>query len=179
MKAISKQKKSKSSIKKNVCLVLPEGYESETKKLLDFIIQFSKKNKDIKFIFRLHPILNFNEIKKIKPEYNKLPHNIIFSEQKLDFDIKRSSFVLYRGTTAVIQAVSQGLCPIYLASDDEMNIDPLYSVLNKKNNINNEDDLKLIIKKYNKNRKLGVKLMRFCKLFYKDLNYKVLKKYIY
>ena len=96
------------------CLVIPEGYESEAVKLFDFALRYSGLNKNFKFIFRLHPALNFNNIKKIKPELNQSKNNIILSNKSLEYDLERSSFVLYRGSTAVIQAVLADLSPIFI-----------------------------------------------------------------
>ena len=47
------------------------------------------------------------------------PDNILLSDQKLDDDLLRSQWLLYRGSSVVIQAVVAGLKPIYLHRADE------------------------------------------------------------
>ena len=37
-----------------------------------------------------------------------------------------STYVLYRGSTVAISAISEGLIPIYVDNGDEQDLDPLY-----------------------------------------------------
>ena len=44
------------NFKKNICLVIPEGFYSSTFDLMKFCIDYSNKNSNIdNFIFRIHP----------------------------------------------------------------------------------------------------------------------------
>ncbi len=52
----------------------------------------------------------------------------MLSQATLEEDIARCRWALYRGTTAVVQAVVAGLCPIYLQLPGEMTIDLLYEL---------------------------------------------------
>lgn len=112
-----------------VCLVLPEGYMSECQHLFDFSLACAKKLPEIRFIWRLHPSVSYEALAKKNPKLmQSLPENIELSTSTLEEDTKRSRWVLYRGTTAVVQAVISGLRPLYLQLPGEMPIDPLYEL---------------------------------------------------
>ncbi len=134
--------KIKSGIKdKKICLVIPEGIRSEVLKMLELIINASKIKHNIKFIFRLHPIINLENIlssNKNKESYSK---NIFFSNKSFEDDLKKSSYVLYRGSTAVIAAVQAGLYPIYFHKKNEIRIDPLIEIAKSRKEIENETQL--------------------------------------
>lgn len=112
----------------NVCLVLPEGDIKECNILFEFSIECANELPDVKFIWRLHPLVTFNTLVKLNEKLRNLPNNIIFSKNTLADDIAKCNIALYRGTTAIVQAVGNGLKPIYLALHDEMTIDPLYEI---------------------------------------------------
>ncbi len=111
-----------------VCLVLPEGIPSECHLMFEFSILCAMANPEIQFIWRLHPLVTFESLKAKNPKLRNYPGNIILSKATLGEDIARSHWVLYRGTTAIVQAVVAGLRPIYLQSPDELTIDPLYEL---------------------------------------------------
>ena len=112
--------------KRQKCLVLPEGIVDECEKLFTISIECAVLLPNIKFIWRLHPLLNFNDILGGKLAKNKLPPNIEISSQDLFDDINESSWVLYRGTTTIFKAISAGLRPIYFKADEQMTLDPLH-----------------------------------------------------
>jgi len=114
--------------KDSVCLVLPEGIPSECQHLFIFSIACSKAFPDIKFIWRLHPIVAFQKLCRENPQYKNLPNNVSISSAPLRRDFARSNIVLYRGSTAAVQAVAAGLRPIYLQVKNEMRIDPMHEV---------------------------------------------------
>ena len=76
----------------------------------------------------MHPILPFESLKSQNGNFKNLPENITISGKTIEEDIARSRWALYRGSTAIIQAVVAGLRPVYLAIPDELTIDPLYEV---------------------------------------------------
>jgi hypothetical protein len=127
---------------KKTCLVVPEPFKSETEILFDFSISCAEKYPDIVFIWRLHPITNFDNLIKNSPHFSKLTDNIIFSEETLEFDTLRSSFVMYRGSTAVIKAISNGVIPLYIQQRNELSIDPIHNYKKTKSVIINEIELK-------------------------------------
>ncbi len=112
----------------SVCLVLPEGIATECHLLFDFSLECAKRTPEIKFIWRLHPIINFESLIAQNPKLGSLPSNIYLSTTTLNKDIDQSRWVLYRGTTTVSATVMAGLRPIYLQLPGEMTIDPLYEL---------------------------------------------------
>ena len=74
-----------------------------------------------------------------------MPSNIILSNRTIKDDINSSNLVLYRGSTAVINAVIAGLRPIYLNLTGEMTIDPLHQFDKFKTNVSKPLDLINII----------------------------------
>ena len=133
------------SIKKNTvkcCLVVPEGIFSECLLLFKFSLEYAIQHQNQKFIWRLHPILNFDILQKKNSFFKKLPDNIDISERSLDDDIKKCNSVLYRGSTSVLRAISGGLSPIYYKkSTDELSVDPIYNILDGKFIVCNTLDL--------------------------------------
>lgn len=110
------------------CLVLPEGDVSECNILFEFSIRCAKALPHARFVWRLHPLLSHEQLAVENPLLRNLPTNIVLSKETLEFDLARCTSALYRGTTAIIQAVLVGLRPLYLARQGEMTIDPLYEV---------------------------------------------------
>lgn len=110
------------------CLVLPEGFQSECQILFEFSLECAKTLPEINFIWRLHPSVTYEVLAAANPKLRNLPKNVVLSQGTLDEDILNSAWTLYRGTTAVVQAVAAGLRPIYLQLAGEMTIDPLYEL---------------------------------------------------
>ena len=90
------------------------------------------------FIWRLHPLLEFKQI--LDKFFNKLPENIILSVDSIENDIERSSYVIYRGSSAIIRSTSYGLKPFYVSLGEELTVDPLYKLGPERNIVENEDD---------------------------------------
>lgn len=109
-------------------LVLPEGLVSECYLLFEFSLACAQAFPEIQFIWRLHPVVAFKSLLAQNPKLRNLPRNIVLSQLTLEEDIARCRYALYRGTTAIVQAVMAGLRPIYLQLPDEMTIDPLYDL---------------------------------------------------
>jgi hypothetical protein len=110
------------------CLVIPEGVESECNLLFEFSLACAQASPDIQFIWRLHPLVTFKSLLARNSKLRHLPENIVLSKATLEDDIVRCNWALYRGTTAIVQAVVAGLRPIYLQLPGEMTIDPLYEI---------------------------------------------------
>lgn len=141
-RAITKKLKIKNKFNyKNInILVLPEGTIEECLILFEHSYKCAETLPDIKFIWRLHPIMNFNQLNSKILNFNLLPNNIKLSNSTLNEDIIESNFVLYRGTTAVINCVMNGLRPIYLIDNDNFNIDPLHEINEHKHIVKNISD---------------------------------------
>ena len=158
---------------KNI-LVLPEGFLSETKLLVDFIISLSKKNKQYKFIIRLHPLVDRNYIEKKIYNYK----NIILSKNKiLNKDIKISSYVFYRGTSAVFDCIFKNVHPIYIDNKDGISIDPLFFI--KKRSILKIDKVETNLDVFLKNetrKEKSKKIYEQANKFFSSIDYSSLEK---
>tara|TARA_B100000959_G_scaffold202148_1_gene211552 strand:+ start:17 stop:442 length:426 start_codon:yes stop_codon:yes gene_type:complete len=101
----------------------------------------------VKFIWRLHPLISFRDLTRKNNKLQRLPENIILSNSSIEKDIECSQFSIYRGSTAIITALSSGIQPIYLSLQDEMTIDPLFELDNKWRKIvmTSEEVQKLIV----------------------------------
>lgn len=122
------------------CLVIPEGFDFECMSLFRFSLLCAKLRPDIKYIWRLHPSLSFEKLRKCNSEFKNLPGNIVLSSDTIENDIAQCSWALYRGTTAIYKAISAGLRPIYLSLSPEMTIDPLYKMTDWRMIIDSPDD---------------------------------------
>jgi hypothetical protein len=110
------------------CLVLPEGIVEECRILFTFSLSCARACPEVRFIWRLHPIMSFDKLVRRVPVLGNLPSNIEISAQTFEEDIARSSWALYRGSTAVVTAAANGVTPIYLEQPGELSIDPLFEI---------------------------------------------------
>jgi len=161
---------------KQCCLVVPEGYVSECLILFKFSLSYAEQYPKQKFIWRLHPLLNFERLTKYSVVFKKIPDNIYLSEDDMDEDIQKCDSVLYRGSTAVVNAINSGLKPIYYQqSSDELNIDPIYTHKEGKSIVHNQEELGLAL-----DRDIDVKtkqsLQNFAQGFYTPLDVGALLK---
>ena len=156
------------------CLVIPEGFVSECSILFKLSLDYAKQYPNQQFIWRLHPLLNFDDIRKHGVPVNSLPSNIHLSKDSLDNDIKKCNSALYSGSTAIVNAISAGLKPIYYKqSTDELSIDPIYQQQQVKDIISNKNELHLVL-----NKKIDIKtkkiLQDFAQNFYTPLDVNIL-----
>ena len=162
----------------NCCLVVPQGTIKECICLFKFSLTYAMQHKEQKFIWRLHPLMSFNKLKKYSSIFKNLPKNIYLSEGNFNEDINKCDCVLYRGTTAVINAINAGLRPIYYKKNiDELTIDPLYQMEVGKDIVLSQGELKISL---NKHADMQTKrsLQDFAKNFYTPINYKLLKSFM-
>jgi len=138
---------------------------------------YSKKFKNMKFIWRLHPIITFEFLFRKKLIPNLIPKNIILSNNSLEEDIYKCKWALYRGTTAIFTAVANGVYPIYYNYNDTISTDPLYEVENR-SSIKNINDLNNIFK--NERNFLQIeklnKSAEYCNKSFEKYNLKTLKE---
>lgn len=127
------------------CLVLPEGIVSECLRLMRFSLRSARSNPGIRFLWRLHPVLDYDHLLGIEPDFGALPDNIEVSERSLDNDIILSQWALYRGTTAVFKAVAGGLRPIYYGAKEELTIDPLFELRGWRKVVGDLDEFNSVI----------------------------------
>jgi hypothetical protein len=134
--------------KTQCCLVVPQAEVAECMTLFEFSLTYAKQHQENKFIWRLHPLMSFDNLKKHSAIFNNLPDNIYLSECGLDEDIQKCDSVLYRGSTAVVKAINLGLKPIYFQqSTDELSIDSIYQLQQGKEVVHNQKELNLALNK--------------------------------
>lgn len=162
--------------KNQCCLVIPEVFVRECLSLFDLSIDYAKKNLNQKFIWRLHPGMSLDKLKSQSSILKNFPNNIHLSVGSLDDDIQRCDSVLYRGSSAVVNAINAGLKPIYYQqSSDELSIDPIYTHKKGKSIVHNQEELGLAL-----DRDIDVKTMHslhdFAQDFYTPLDVNALLK---
>lgn len=132
----------------NGCLVAPEGLINECITLFVFGIETAKQMPDMDFVFRTHPSMKFSDLQAKDTRLQQLPRNIIISSHKnIDDDFSRCSWLLYRSSSVALFAILSGLRPVYLQLEDELSIDPLYTLDSWRLNVNRPEELISIIYK--------------------------------
>ena len=112
---------------------MPVGIYAECATLFNFTYKCALINKNIEYIWRLHPVIKINILRKmIKFDLNNLPKNIILSNNTLDKDAKKSDCVLYRSSTSAIQVLQYGCVPIYLEQEKQLRFDVVQDFKQKK-----------------------------------------------
>lgn len=165
------------------CVVVPEGIVSECNTLFAFAQECALALPHINFIWRLHPIISFKSLFKRNRRLNKRPPNVELSDKSLEEDITRCRWALYRGTTAVVQAVMGGLTPIYLQIRDEMTIDPLYEIGKGKFVVQTSAEFVAVVGTFaetssNTHHQERAELVDYCSKFYVPMDFRVLEKII-
>jgi hypothetical protein len=116
--------------------------EEECARLFDFSLDCALALPEQQFIWRLHPLMNWDELQARHARWRTLPANVNLSAASLAQDFAASRMVLYRGTTAVMGAVVAGLLPVYLSGRDEMTIDPLWSLKEGRHTVASVDEFR-------------------------------------
>jgi hypothetical protein len=148
------------------CLVLPEGIVEECRILFTFSLSCARACPEVRFIWRLHPIMSFDKLVRRVPVLGSLPSNIEISAQTFEEDIARSSWALYRGSTAVVTAAANGVTPIYLEQPGELSIDPLFEISGHHPTVGNVEQFILALESANRDSEL----VAYCRTFYGPLN---------
>ena len=161
-------------------MVTAEGIYSENYILLEFVINNLEFIRDVDFIVRFHPVVDRNKILnffKGHKNYKK----VTFSKNLNIFDdFKKSDFILYRGSSACVEATLNAVIPIYL-NDDIENIDPIFQI--NKLQVNNYKNFNEIIKKFQNKKKVTTNLrylsnlQSYCKDYYSEFPNKNLKNF--
>lgn len=129
-----------------VCLVIPEGIESECEILFRYSLNCAKAFPDVEFIWRLHPIINFSDLRKRYSFLSNLPKNITLSHVDLAVDASRARWALYRGSMAVIESSLKGAGPIFLKkSDSDFMLDPLEDLVGQRAVVSTEADFGAVL----------------------------------
>ena len=131
-------------------LVLPEGVESESIYLFDLALACAIHLPNVRFIFRMHPVLPFEKVAPLLTGYPPKTGNIEVSDRtNIEEDFERTGYVLYRGSSTVMYAIIAGLKPYYLKRENEINFDPIFELTVWRENIRSSEEL---IQRYRKDR---------------------------
>jgi hypothetical protein len=151
------------------CIVLPEGIVEECKILYSFALLCAEISPSTEFIFRLHPSVTFEELRYTSTSIFKSAPNISISTKSLSEDLINCDYALYRGSSAIAFAVSNGLIPIYLSRPNELMIDPLFEIDCER--ISTPEEFFDVIN-YAKLRKLANQktIIDYCKNIYSSIN---------
>lgn len=159
---------------KRACIVLPEGVDSECRLLFGYSLACAQVMPEIEFIWRLHPNMSYEILKKQNPAFRELPSNIVLSQQSLSDDIARSHWGLYRGSTAIVQAAVSGVRPVYLNTPGEISIDTLYEIKTWRAEVTEVADLRALIDADDANSETADRVQDYCEHMFTPLNVRVL-----
>ena len=125
------------------CLVIPDGTMEEFLLIFNFVLKAALMLPAITFIIRMHPVMHISKVMNRDERLRSLPENVQISDETISEDFNRCRWALYRGSGAVIHAVSAALRPFYFKpSDEELCIDPLHAMKVWKRIVETVDDLK-------------------------------------
>jgi hypothetical protein len=127
-------------------LVLPEGLWNEAVTLFGFALRAARKNPEVRFILRCHPVLPFERLQDHLPDFDPDAANVEISRRPaIEDDFGRSGYLLYRGSSTVIYGILAGLRPLYLDQPGQMDLDPLYSLQGWRERIGTEAALSAVL----------------------------------
>ena len=160
--------------------VIPEGIMSECKILFNFCLNYSNNVDDLEFIFKLHPQISLNDFISKNPNYKNIPKNCKWFKNQF---FKRGDWVLYRGSTFVVNLFKMGLQPIYLSHKSDYNsIDIFEGEFNHRKIISSSKDLDFLLKKEKDGKMTSDKdlkvLWNFSNKIYSPVNSSILNKII-
>ena len=103
-----------------------------------------------------------------------LQDNVELSNKDINDDFNRCKYVVFRGSAAVFEAVSQGLKPIYLDVKNETNINPFKNIfLNICNVIEPEDIFKIL--RYYESKKINKNIIDYSNNYFEEIDTKVIR----
>lgn len=111
-----------------ICLFLPEGMVSESIFLANAAYDLAAQRPDLTCTIRLHPLTSRDELASKEPRFRTAPSNIQWSSpnRTLEEDGRLATWAVYRGSSAVLSAMTSGAIPVYLGNEPpELQINPL------------------------------------------------------
>ena len=158
--------------------VIPEGIESECKILFDFCLNYSISDCDLEFVFKLHPQISLNDFVSKNPTYKTLPKKCNWFKNHL---FNCGDWVIYRGSTFVVDLFKMGLQPIYLSDKSDFeSIDIFEGEFNHRKIISSSKDLDILLKKEKSGELTNDKdlslLRNFSNKIYSPFNRSILNK---
>ena len=113
----------------DICLALADADERECATLFGFALDCACSNPATTFVFRPHPLVNIATLRSRYHSLRELPDNVGWSQgNTLEQECAQARYCLYRGSSAVLQAVLAGVKPFYLARPGELAFDPLFAL---------------------------------------------------
>ncbi|MFA5974921.1 MAG: hypothetical protein WC859_01995 [Elusimicrobiota bacterium] len=110
-------------------LVTPEGMLPEMKALFGFTYRAARSIPWATFVIRTHPAMPLKHVLPELPEdFLRLPNIAVTQEKDISADFRRSSCILYRGSSTVLYAIFEGLRPVCLSVPGMIDTDPLYDL---------------------------------------------------
>ena len=105
------------------------------------------ENSSQMFTMRLHPVLSRKKVLSAIAHLKPFPKNFHISDNSLEDDLESASWLCYRGSSVVFQAILNKVKPIYLDAEDKAGYnDPLFGKLSIKKSASSGQQLNLIIK---------------------------------
>lgn len=130
-------------------LVVPEGYPEEEILLFNCALRTAQVLPDHRFIFRCHPVLPFEQVRRrLDIDPGVLPNVEVSNRPLITDDFVRASVVLYRGSSSVLYAVLHGLKPVYLYDERFYDIDPLFEVTTWRERVDSAQALEQVLARY-------------------------------
>ena len=83
---------------------------------------------EINFVLRLHPLISKRAVIKSCPELATAPQNFRISGADLEQDLSIASWVLYRGSSVVLNALTKNIRPIYVDVDSSNEFTNIWTV---------------------------------------------------
>ena len=129
------------------CLFAPEGTMDEVLLMARIAVEAAFENSLQMYMLRLHPVLSRKKVLSALAHLKPFPKNFKISDNSLDDDLASASWLCYRGSSVVFQAILNRVKPIYLDVEDRAEYnDPLFGKLNIKKSASSGQQLNFIIK---------------------------------
>jgi hypothetical protein len=178
-RCLNSSKNNQKAYGKPCILVLPEGLDSEVEILFKFTQECAEIDKNIKYIFRLHPSVDLKQFNNKFQNQSAFKTNIVISTNSLIDDINCSTHTIYRGSTAAIIAMNSGLIPIYLKLSDELEIDIIPKGCDIKFEVDTPQDFMKVLKNSREISKANfIEMIEFSKQLMQPFNCNKLIKII-
>lgn len=157
----------------SLCLLLPEGLVSEVQALLELCVSVARGVPDIRFRVRMHPALTREMFLEKAPVFRDLPENVEWSRgTSLKEDLQAAQWAIYRGSSAIVAAPAEGARPLYYRlPDEQLSIDPLFSLGPYRQVVENGEDLIRFLSAPGSFAETDrVDAERFCASYYQPMN---------
>ena len=116
-------------VARRTVLVTPEGIASEMKILFTIAHACARRLPSYTFVLRCHPEVPMERaLRLLDVELAREPNIVLSEGRRIEEDFARASALLYRGSSAVMYAILDGLLPIYVPVAGMRDRDPLFAL---------------------------------------------------